>query len=74
MAIQTPYVTLTSPADLQATGWQARIFQHEFDHIRGVVYVDRMHSRTFVHQSVTAAQASEFAMPLGPCTCMHALE
>jgi len=29
-----------------ATGWYARILQHEVDHLRGVVCVDRMESRT----------------------------
>ena len=29
-----------------ATGWYARIVQHEVDHLRGVVCVDRMESRT----------------------------
>ncbi len=26
----------------EATGWVARIFQHEFDHLEGVLYVDRL--------------------------------
>jgi peptide deformylase len=24
------------------TGWEARIFQHEYDHLDGVVYIDRL--------------------------------
>jgi peptide deformylase len=32
---------------IQATGWYARILQHEIDHLRGVLYVDRMHTRSF---------------------------
>ncbi len=27
-------------------GWPARILQHEVDHLRGALYVDRMHSRS----------------------------
>jgi peptide deformylase len=27
---------------LEVTGWMARIFQHEFDHLQGVLYVDRL--------------------------------
>jgi len=27
-------------------GWPARILQHEVDHLRGTLYVDRMHSRS----------------------------
>jgi peptide deformylase len=32
---------------LEASGWHARIVQHEIDHLRGVLYIDRMRSRTF---------------------------
>lgn len=28
--------------EVRATGWLARIFQHEFDHLDGVLYVDRL--------------------------------
>ncbi len=31
-----------SPFEIDATGWVARIFQHEFDHLEGVLYVDRL--------------------------------
>lgn len=27
---------------LQVSGWMARIFQHEFDHLEGTLYVDRL--------------------------------
>lgn len=30
------------PIEISATGWFARIFQHEFDHLNGVLYVDRL--------------------------------
>ncbi|MBX3117232.1 MAG: peptide deformylase [Cryobacterium sp.] len=30
------------PYELEASGWLARIFQHEFDHLNGVLYVDRL--------------------------------
>jgi len=35
------------PVIIDATGWYARILQHEIDHLRGVLYIDRMHSRSF---------------------------
>jgi peptide deformylase len=35
------------PVDFVAKGWQARIAQHEMDHLDGVLYVDRMDTRTF---------------------------
>ena len=35
------------PLALRLSGWPARILQHEVDHLRGVLYVDRMLSRSF---------------------------
>lgn len=32
---------------IEASGWHARILQHEIDHLRGTLYIDRMHSRSF---------------------------
>jgi peptide deformylase len=29
------------PLKLKASGWLARIFQHEVDHLNGVLYIDR---------------------------------
>lgn len=36
-----------APVDFVAEGWQARILQHELDHLNGVLYTDRMETRTF---------------------------
>ncbi|XP_042336590.1 conserved oligomeric Golgi complex subunit 8 isoform X2 [Sceloporus undulatus] len=33
----------------QASGWAARVVQHEMDHLQGVLYIDKMESRTFVN-------------------------
>lgn len=30
------------PVEIDATGWFARIFQHEYDHLEGVLYIDRL--------------------------------
>ncbi|KAL2926225.1 Peptide deformylase 1A chloroplastic [Bienertia sinuspersici] len=35
------------PVKVDASGWQARILQHECDHLEGILYVDRMQPRTF---------------------------
>lgn len=32
---------------IEATGWYARILQHEVDHLNGTLYIDRMYSRSF---------------------------
>lgn len=33
----------------EASGWPARIVQHEMDHLDGVLYIDRMDSKTFIN-------------------------
>jgi peptide deformylase len=35
------------PQSVEASGWYARILQHEIDHLRGTLYIDRMKARTF---------------------------
>uniref|UniRef100_A0A0D9YAF8 Peptide deformylase n=1 Tax=Oryza glumipatula TaxID=40148 RepID=A0A0D9YAF8_9ORYZ len=35
------------PIKVEASGWQARILQHECDHLEGTLYVDTMVPRTF---------------------------
>lgn len=32
---------------IEASGWYARILQHEIDHLHGRLYIDKMQSRTF---------------------------
>jgi len=36
-----------APVRWRVSGWPARILQHEVDHLRGTLYVDRMITRTF---------------------------
>jgi len=36
-----------APIKINASGWQARILQHECDHLDGTLYVDKMVPRTF---------------------------
>jgi peptide deformylase len=43
----TGFTPAGDPLKLQARGWPARILQHEIDHLRGTLYVDRMFSRSF---------------------------
>jgi len=33
---------------IEASGWYARILQHEIDHLQGALYIDRMYPRTFM--------------------------
>jgi len=40
---------------IEATGWYARILQHEIDHLAGTLYIDRMHARSFTSMENLAA-------------------
>ncbi|MCD8483667.1 MAG: peptide deformylase, partial [Verrucomicrobia bacterium] len=31
---------------LRASGWFARVIQHEYDHLQGILFIDRMGPRT----------------------------
>jgi peptide deformylase len=35
------------PRVIEASGWYARILQHEIDHLRGTLYIDRMQAHSF---------------------------
>lgn len=43
-----------APFEVRADGWLARIFQHEFDHLDGLLYVDRLE-----HSHAKAAAKAE---------------
>jgi peptide deformylase len=36
-----------NPKTIEASGWYARILQHEIDHLQGNLYVDLMSARSF---------------------------
>ena len=36
------------PVRIEASGWYARILQHEIDHLYGRLYIDRMNPRSFM--------------------------
>ena len=42
LAILDAFDLEKKPFTIRAGGWLARIFQHEFDHLDGVLYVDRL--------------------------------
>lgn len=41
-AILKAYDVKNEPFTVEADGWLARIFQHEFDHLNGTLYTDRL--------------------------------
>jgi peptide deformylase len=44
---------------LALSGWPARIVQHEIDHLDGILYVDRMDSRTLTTSGPLARRGTE---------------
>ena len=57
------------PVTLSLQGWPARILQHEIDHLRGVLCIDRMRSRTFTsmrnHGYVAGHPVTEVLQAMG---------
>jgi peptide deformylase len=47
-----------TPRTIRASGWYARILQHEIDHLNGIVYIDRMETRTFMTAEALAEEWS----------------
>jgi peptide deformylase len=45
------------PQKVKAEGWMARIFQHEMDHLDGILYIDRASE---IYEPVTEDDAEEF--------------
>ncbi|KAM8705905.1 hypothetical protein ACLKA7_010237 [Drosophila subpalustris] len=53
---------LGTPSDMLLEGWNARIAQHEMDHLNGIIYVDRMDVSSFncvTWQKINAAGGRE---------------
>lgn len=48
--------------EIHATGWLARIFQHEFDHLNGTLYVDRL-SEPYKSEALEAVQELGWGEP-----------
>jgi len=51
-----------NPRTIHASGWYARILQHEIDHLHGTLYLDRMLTRTFM----TVENFNQFWKSAGP--------
>src|SRR5262245_43683279 len=51
------------PNIIEASGWYARILQHEIDHLGGTMYVDRMYPRTLMTVENYTAHWKDKAMP-----------
>jgi peptide deformylase len=45
-----------APQTFRVSGWPARILQHEFDHLEGTLYLDRMRTRSFGTQEQVKAR------------------
>lgn len=51
-----------APYEVLATGWLARIFQHEFDHLDGVLYADRL-SESHARAAQRAIRRNKWGVP-----------
>ena len=51
------------PVSVTASGWYARILQHELDHLDGRLYVDRMAPRSLMTQANHARHWQELSIP-----------
>ena len=49
------------PQRLEASGWFARILQHEIDHLNGRLYIDLMETRTFATMDNIARHWKDFS-------------
>lgn len=45
-----------------ATGWFARMFQHEYDHLNGFLYIDRLHGK-WARKAKKAVRANSWGIP-----------
>ncbi len=50
------------PLRFEATGWFARVMQHEFDHLNGLLYVDRLNGK-WSRRAKKAVRASGWGTP-----------
>lgn len=41
-ALLRAYDLKNEPFEIEAEGWFARILQHEYDHLNGIIYIDRL--------------------------------
>ena len=57
------------PITIDASGWYARILQHEIDHLAGTLYIDRMYPRTYS----TGRNVSAYWLGLAPGEIVKAL-
>jgi peptide deformylase len=51
------------PLKFEAEGFQARVFQHEIDHLDGVLFIDRLSDE---HRKAALSEIRDQALGLGP--------
>lgn len=61
----TGYDLKQNPVTIEAEGWFARIFQHEYDHLEGKLYVDRLIEP---YASMAAEAIEEFGWGVPGCS------
>jgi peptide deformylase len=47
------------PIKVKSEGLEARVFQHEIDHLNGVLFIDRIDDRSQLHKVETEEEEEE---------------
>lgn len=47
------------PIKIKSEGWEARVFQHEIDHLDGILFVDHMPDRSLLHRPESEEEQEE---------------
>jgi peptide deformylase len=47
------------PIKLKVSDWEARVFQHEIDHLNGIMYIDRIVDKKRLHRVETEREEEE---------------
>ncbi len=47
------------PVKVKAGGWEARVFQHEVDHLNGILYTDRIEDKSQLHRVTDREEEAE---------------
>lgn len=58
----TGFDAIGEPLAFEATGWFARVMQHEFDHLNGLLYVDRLDEKQ-MRKARKAVRANGWGKP-----------
>lgn len=47
------------PMKIKSEGWEARVFQHEVDHLNGILFIDRVEDKSKLHRVESQEEEEE---------------